>query len=540
MVKKWFSEHQNFFKKFALVPVAAIIWTIALLYSQNILFFNPHWESSYAVTGGLRTTGLDSILSRQTLSRNKLNPGNHGLRQKVITRKDFDWKKISLTTQMNPFSFFDLGIQTDKGSRGIRISSHHFFPSMVFEEDHSDSFIHVESFKLEAQGRNLDVDLERNGSIFIDGKKVYSSASPFPPGKIEIRVSNASISDVSVHHPQEEKLSFVRNESFWKYFFIHLLVIAGISAFVSYKVPLFIFLLGIIWTGFDYSYYSQKHFKLNQTTLEYKSPESVAIDPENLRHNFFKSWFHILGGETVSRSLLESRYEKRIPTGVPLFCDNTGCSYVRSDEIDGKKKNDEFRIFVVGGSLTDGWGVARPEKTSYPVHLQRNLTGKKQVSILTSISPFISFYRHLDPKDNGKLMNAFRPDLILLDVSPRFTDLKEFSEFLTQLRKSNIPVVAFIAPVDIMSAAPEFLMDAVAGNPPDVREDEVSPLMRKSGVITLDPQVHFLNPKLYLKNNLFVDHSHLTDSGHRELGLLLAEEIRSIIPLREPKPSHHR
>lgn len=514
-------------RKISVAAGAAAILTFSLLYSQNNIFSNAHWDSSYALDGGIRSAGLESVLSRQAISHNRLNSGNHGFRQKVISRKAYDWKKISLTASMNPFSYFDLRIHSAGEVRGIRISSHELLPSMEYREDKPDSFLKTISFPYRASGKDLDLVLERDGDVFIDGNKVHGMSTPLSPGKIEILVSHSSVRNVSVNLPEKETLPFLRTDSFWKYFGLHFVALSLVSVLLPIQVPLFIFLLGILWSAYDYSTYSGKSFKLNQRSLEYKSPTPVSIDFENLRHKFFKSWFHLVGGVTPDRDLLESRYGLSSPSGAPLLCKESGCSFVSYPEIEGEGKK-EFRIFILGGSLTDGWGVARPEEAIYPLYIQKNLSEKKPVSVLTSISPFINEYRHLDLGKYRATLKAFRPDLILLDIGPRFTNPDEFSAFLQEMKKDKIPLLSFLAPVDVLGAAPHYLIKAKAGKAEVTPEDPVSSLIRAAGVTLINPQTHFLNPELYLKNDLFVDHSHLTGVGHRELGRVLADEIREM------------
>ncbi len=494
---------------------AAAVWTFALLYSQNNLLHNKNWLPLHASTVAVSTDGFEQLVSRNVIASFQLNSGNFGLRHQLVSKRDYPVQEISAEARMNDFTMVTLGVVTTEGAVKVRFSSHPEFPSLYYTADPNEKMLNSvvipgkilkgkAIFRLKKEGENL--------RVFADEKEIFSTPAPLGAGKIFVDVYEGSVEKVDVNG---ENISFYHGINFFPFFWPLALLLCALG-FYSRKSTLVILTLGILWSVYDFTYYSKKFVRFQAQAMKFESVNS-PVDFESFRGMIFEKWFRVAGGE-VAR--IDNIRKKKIPLrsfGPFRRCDSSGCRklvpYQYQQQLTG---NDEkLKILMIGGSLIGGWGTTQINDY-YPYHLLKFLNEKlKKETEIVSLSGFVPTALRFNVQDFRKVLAIYKPQVIVLEFQKAIVDFQLLKAMIAT-KKDGIKVFAVIAPQELFPSRFEF---------PEY--EKAVQFIRNSGPIFIDSNKFFHLPENYQTKVLFIDNFHLNRDGHEEMGRFLGEQMLS-------------
>lgn len=512
--------------------LAAVVWTAALLHSQNILFFNPHWEAFDASEFGVTNPGITTLLARQTLAQGKLNPDLLGQRRRLVSRGAYSWKRIQVEAEFDHLSEITLGIVSGQKIQGFRLSANPLLPSRRLVLDFRGNYELTETVPALSNTGNHALSLEREGkgvSVRLDGTEIGRIPDPLPEGKIYLASYRATVIGVEGETAEGHfELPFRREENFLAFFWPHALLFSLVGFFVPLRFPLGLLCLGLLWLSFDYFAYSRRRFALNFSTLEFeKNTRGEFISYEELRLKFFRSWYRALGGKVITPEELRGSAHFPLPSRLYYFTQGVARA-LGPDDVERLPKTQAVRrVLIIGGSLTGGWGTSSVSE-HYPAHIRRKLSFPAE---LISYSGFNRLFPEYGPDQIPWIIDAFRPDLVLLEVFFKYSNKDVIEEVIKQGKEKKFTTMAFRAPQDLPHSRPPLVPKALAylqGKPVkyfSFEDQRILPLLREHGIELIETNDYFLRPETYLRADLYVDDIHLTDAGSEELGVLLARAI---------------
>lgn len=519
-----------------LATVAAAVWTFALLYSQNILFFNRHWVPYNSLVLGLHET----LVARHPVSGFALRSHKSGVRTRLLSTETFPWSRISIRADLGKNGILQFGIFKDEAD-GFDISTNEHLPIRRFRSDLHEKILRDQRLKQVFKPGKIQLTLEREGPfarLFADGVLVYQGPNDFPEGRIFIEAYATTVNEVRVSGEGfTEDLAFSREENFWKFFVPTALVFVGLSLMTPVQIPLTLLLAGLLWTSYDFFYHSRQVFRFNMRTQRFTSPASHLVDVEHIRHAVFAKWYTLFGGDIVSKEKILRKFGHRKSTEGLWHHTSAGSRMIeKSGPFSGKSK---VRVLIFGGSMTSGWGTTSPERAYAAVlrrKLQESLACEVEVASFTSFNQFGS---GLGTEDAKAVIKKFRPQILIFDLVPRNTD-EEVLRLVIEMRKS-FRLIMLRPPFDLIASTPE-LVESARRPGADLSAKSFHPVseLYNVGFVTrmmngakpefVDANRYFLRPEIYLSGHLFRDNFHLSDWGHELLGNFLAEEIARPTP----------
>lgn len=540
--------------------IASIVWTEALLYSQNNLHFNETWTSYRIKTFGGQAGGVDNQLSRSHLAGNRLRTDNYVINNRVYSRKSYKPTVYEIEARMAPFSYLEILFNVENDSYElVRFSRYRMHSSGYYKVNPKHQYTHKEPFKvLIKKGEKFKVRLKERGNqidVYLRDELISTINSTFKSAPVGIEVTlNAEVLNARVRENKtwvdlpfdntEERLSFI-----FKNFGLIILFILLSGLFSK---PYYVGLLrssaimagvGIIWYSYDYYYHSRLHYRWDMRSMNstFQGEEKI-IDLEAIRYNFFKKWYVMLGGEELKR--IDYPHVRGFPE--LRICEDVKCQdyALRSDYQNTtpfKKSADTVRLMYIGGSTSAGAGLMDLNESYFNIvhnELKKRLPSKKIESINVSEGVLVLKERLQDKMND---INFFKPDYVLIDylmLEPsRFKQLMEAIPKLTAL-PTKIIITRNTMHYILYSSRPldEILNDFEKGlnTEPKHRieafkyDRELSELHKKYPFAWFDPNIPLLKDR-FQSGTIFMDHAHYTAIGHEIIGKYLAGEIFKLI-----------
>ncbi|MES2527126.1 MAG: SGNH/GDSL hydrolase family protein [Bdellovibrionota bacterium] len=492
----------------------AAVWTFALLYSQNNLLQNKNWLPLHASSVAVSTDGFEQLISRSALASFRLNSGYFGLRYQLISRSDYSVQEISAEGRMSELTMVTLGIVTQEGATKVRFSSNPTLPSLFYTTDKNERMLNsvvipdkipkgAATFRLKKEGQSI--------RVFAGEKEIYHAPANFTSGKIFVDVYEGVVEKVEVN---SENLSFKHKLEFFPFFWPLALVLCALG-FYSRKSTLLILILGVLWSIYDYTYYSKKFVRFQASEMNFESFKS-PVNVEGFRGMIFERWFRLAGGDLALLDRI--RKEKFYLRSFAPFrkCEQSGCRKLipyQYQQLAGSEE--KIKILMIGGSLIGGWGTIQINDY-YPFYIQRFLKEnlKKETEIVT-LSGFVPTALRFKRDDFRRILSIYKPHVIVLEFQTAMIDLPLLMATMAT-RKEGMKVFAVLAPQELSHSRFELPED-----------QNIIPIIRKSGVTIIDSNKFFHLPENYLKKVLFIDNYHLNKDGHEEMGRFLGEQMLS-------------
>jgi hypothetical protein len=525
--------------------------TLLVLNSQNVLYRNQFWFPYRAHFFGLWGQGIESLMDRSMIAGEKLRSDH----QRVFSRNILEPSSIKFKMRFSKNSFVDIIFNGNNETfEAIRISSEEWRQPFYFKSKHSGEYLYqknlqipVDTFKvLNVTLSSYDGKLKLN----IDGRDIPVEGT-FSQGKVGFDLSEFSEiwePVITTKDGKKYEAPFSVPENKFPYFLKNFLIF-GILILIArkrfFRVSAFLLLFISLAYIYDYYFYSQKHFVFNARTYSFRRiKEHHAVDPEDVRYRFFRSWYRLIGGEFPTaadlkkNALWPSRFFRTRHCDVNLKC----VTYFPFDYPKfTEKSKDTVRILIWGGSFSAGSGVTSLTE-SYPEIIQQNLIhhfkGKRKIELLNSSRGDLEFetYFSFIKKDIAE----FKPDVIYLDTIPPTGNERVLEPMFREIA-SRVPNVIFQrVPIryEHYSNVPLSRIRGMidGGLHPEhaqmyfFRNDFlIQQWVKELGLIFVDPNVKLLSDDILMNAHLFWDPTHLTSYGHKVWGDFLSEHLIQII-----------
>lgn len=550
-------------KKFILAVLLLLggvyIATELLVNSQNILYRNAFWYPYRATFFGMRGQGIESLLERSMIAGQKLRT-NH---QRVFSRKEIFPETIAFKMRYLPNSFVDIIFNGNNETyEAIRISSETWRGPHYFKTKHTGEYVQREDLRFYApEYKTINVVLKNEyGDLYLylnDEKHLVKGQ--FEKGKIGFDLSELSeIWDpvITTVDGRMIKAGFTVEENIPRYFFINLIIFSCVIVSIVFisknrrperflRLTFFFFLISGFLFIFDFYYYSQKLFRFSAYDFSFRVPhESYTIDPETVRHKFFRSWFRFIGGKTPDARQIKS--EKLWPMKFfrARFCDDQqNCKTYYGEETPKlpPKSENSLRILIWGGSLSAGSCLVSLTE-SYPEVIQSNLIahlGKtRKIELLNSSRGDTRFDYHFPHIMND--IEIFKPDIIYLDSIPPMENPGILGPMYKEIAQ-KVPIVIFqrlpIRYEQYTDIPLKKVQSMLTGNlHPEhagyffFRNDFlVQQWVKEFGLIFVDPNTRLLSDEIMNSGQLFWDSTHLTPHGHKIWGDFLTQHLLQLL-----------
>jgi hypothetical protein len=310
------------------MALCALLWTEIFLYSQNTLYLNSRWIVQKRMMEAGVMGGDEFLITRSPLAGNRLNLNAwHGF-QDVVLKEPLVPTKIEFQFKIPDESYLDMIYgRTEAQFSGLRLSCREAIPSFHFESNRDGKFISKNLFQIPSLSRGWHqaaVQIQERGSILkIDElPEVQVPEVGFIHGQIGFRggYRGAMIDNVVIETAQDgtisENFRNTRGQGNALILCLTFLLIAGAGFSVwsskrlnpGYKRMLLHYaaistvgiVFGGLWYGFDFHYWSKRHF----LTLMHPLPSERRSVPvsrfENLRFRVFASWNRLIGGQSIT------------------------------------------------------------------------------------------------------------------------------------------------------------------------------------------------------------------------------------------------
>jgi lysophospholipase L1-like esterase len=421
-----------------------LIGTEIFLYSQNTLFLNGEWISTKR-TLEVSTWGADSFLiTRSALSRDQLHLGAWAGFNEVISRESFIPRRISLRVRLEPRAYLNvLFNRSAKDFSAMRLSRNPDYPNAFLHGRPGGLILSAAPLgwpQLDGSWHRLVLDFRTGGlEVRLDAQPplVFTGVAPaFGSFGLRNGMRGADIDHILIEDDQGRMFreSF-RNTRHWPrvLLFNCILALTLFTLLVGRKrgrqsitaFNLVITACGLLWLGFDYSYWSRLEIDVLSRPMAGQARRSALERVEAARHVFFTGWNRIIGGETPTREALVAQGYAAFTTGAgPVFCGRSPGEQPLQlqpgpalDQLLQTRKT-AYRILFVGTSQTIGAGAPRLADT-FPF-----LTHAALVAAVGPSRPIETLNMAVSGSDSVALLDdyrriywRFRPDLIVLDLS---------------------------------------------------------------------------------------------------------------------------
>lgn len=508
-------------KSILLALAAALVWAFALFYSQNIILYTRDWTPFHLSKFTASADGVEQAISRRLLAQFEVRGGFFGLRHHIVTKKTFSVTGISGKFDLGHQSIIMVGVVTPEGSTAVRFSAHELIPGLFYSADKEEKVLAgtiipgrlpegVVPFTIKKVAEGL--------SVFVNGKEIFRGPGAFPEGNVFLKVYKGAVKELEVN---STSLPFRPDIPILNLIWPLALVFGVISIFLP-RFATIIFLLGVLWTSYDYTFYSLQRVRFNTRTVAFESL-NLPVDAEGFRGKFFEAWFRLSGGETAK---LDHIREKRVPlvSFAPFRkCDRSGCQRLIPGALKSLRGGSEnkFRILMIGGSLIGGWGTTGLNGY-YPAHFTRFLSEKlkKDIEVVT-ISGFLPEVLSFRREDFQRLVEIFRPRMVIVELRTMKADIPLMNE-IRSAKVAKTEVIVLKTPNNYPAIEPERFTANGPGYTADPEDRKVLSGF-EAGFIDSNPL--FCRPENYREKNLFLDDVHLNNAGSAELGNFLGEEL---------------
>ena len=538
--------------------LAAAVWTRAVIYSQNILYFNPHWSPHSLTLHALRTGGIITLFNRRNLASDRLSSRQNTLR--VLSRRSYDVREIEFDfrPQANSYVAFLFNV-TDNDTENLSFSTDPLKPSLHYLSDAHERYPWSRPTGLALTSYQRVharlVQEEARIAIYLDGKRVTTVAGSFRNTRVGFEISPAAdVWDPTIVQKDGTRvtLPFQRGEDFFSFYWKNLALLAVVTALLvlpfhkrrlllSPRFTAFLLAMGVTWFAYDYLWYSKilQRWHHGQLVLMRKeNGGSVELDYEKLRYRFMETWYRVLGGTTPTRQALAAENILLNEERSFRFCTTTCISISADLSALSPRPTKGLRILVMGGSMSFGWGTSDISQ----VYVEKLHHGLRQhygenvaIETLNTSSADLEFNRDLQKKIF--VIKKFQPDVLILSVLLRPALKPSFDRIFREVDASRTTTIYLRPPTDLESLDPIYLPllrnyvrpDTTHSPPPGVAGFQHDALLRgllkTHGWHFLDANHIFLDPTLNARGKKFWDYMHPTDWGHELLASYLLNEL---------------
>lgn len=460
------------FKVFLFLLVSllgALVWNESLLYSQNKILFNSHWESYKKNFYGSGAGAVYSILSRNLLPQNRLVLNKNLGHQILFTRTDRAPSLITVEAEIEQNGYIDILINADeKTFEGFRLSRVPGESSFFYKAELSGKFLDKTVYKTPVffADKKSVIELRSFGEeiyFIVNHQLIARQKTAFRPGKLGLYTSLQGLIvskfEVVDRDGKREVLTFSRDynrSAFYLKNYALQMVVIFLLAVILFKIfdesfidvlirtAFFTMAAGVLWFSFDYFYYSKipRHWSYQEFTFENKT--TAKLDFEKVRYKVFRKWFETLGGEVETVRLLQELSGYFILDGV-RSCEYAMCVFSPIEKIIKSEKGDRFRVAYIGGSFADYAGITKIEESFFD-RLGEVLNDQIPSSEVTNFV-FSGIIFREKVGDIYGILNDFKPDLIILSVFMENEDFTPFRRFIKHFREQNVPIL-YYAPLN--------------------------------------------------------------------------------------------
>lgn len=524
-----------------LAAVASGLWTLSLLASQNILFYNRDWKPFSVSFNRMMIAGYDTLLGRQHVAYGDLYIRKYGMRLRVMSRREWDPGTIRFKALIRQNGYITVMTTPDGNNfTALRLSANSILRSQFYKFDFHEAHSEVKPFWLDlTEEAATEIEI-RNGermiSVFADGKKLGEIEGHFPRGYLGLEVTDSTtITDPEVSEGETVYELPFRRDRYLQWFALNLILFSLIALALPVRVMAGIALGGLLWLSFDFTISRRRLFLWNHGTFTFEPAVEAPFHVEDAANRFFGHWYSLLGGKVFPTKKTVEAEVGPIGAYFPYrWSRNAGVEELPQlpesfpSAVPGVK-----RMLLIGGSMDSGFGTTGIRE-AYDVKLQR-LLGK--IEILNASKGAVLKKESKDSAELLRVIDVFRPDVILIDLHLNFLDRNILSRFMREVRKRSARVI-FSRPPFNLTAFHEKGFDLIAAyvwrpvgseNFPQMRyfrfEDQLARFLEKESVPFIETNRAFLVKAEHAKASLFWDNVHLTDAGHTLMADFLAKEL---------------
>lgn len=451
---------------FLLVSIlGAFVWNESLLYSQNKILFNSHWESYKKNFYGSGASAIYSLLSRNLLANNQLVLNMNLGHQILFTKEQMKPARVFIDARIAEGTYVDLLFNADGSTfEGFRISRVPGVRPFYYKAEYSGRFLEKTDFNkaLFFDGDRTKIELNSFGDeiyFIVNHQLIARHKRTFQKARLGLYtgLQEVVVKDVVVEDMNGKRMSlpFARDYNKLFYFTINFLLFLALVLFLSIllkkifstsfpdvlvRTSLLLTGLGLLWFSFDYFYYSKvpKMWSFKGFTFEHGN--HTYFDLEKIRYKTFRKWFQLIGGEVETPRLLEQSSGYYTVEGV-RHCEKGLCDFYPMETILRSKKENSFRIAYIGGSFADFAGIIKIEESFFDRF--GSLINSKIPDSEVANFVFSGIIFREKVKEIHALLEQYQPDLIILSVFMNNEDFRVFRQFIKTYREKNIPILYY-------------------------------------------------------------------------------------------------
>lgn len=539
-----------------LVLAGSYLLNESLIYSQNNFFVNEHWYSHKQNFLHSYAGGIESIVSRSLLARNRLVANKNLGHQLIFSNNPELLKEISFEFKIKENGYLDLIYNFDGVSfDGFRLSNSPLYPNIFYKSKLTGEFISSTQYSKVNFNDNVHTatlkSISNKVTLLVDGRNVLTSNNSFTLNHFgfytslqNIEIFNVlaitqtnKIINMGFSSSQQKGILLLKNIALVS---ILIFVASGLFFLIHKKnflnfalqCSLFIFLVSAFWLAFDYNYYSDIHQVWDYQSFSYKTLGSPIIDLEQLRYRFFKKWNKLVGGIEINKKRLNERgihYNHILD--VRTCSSSNHCLNIK--QVPPARSEKVKRLLYIGASFSANAGITSFEHSffdNFSKNIIHNLK-KKNIEIETfNLSyPGIRFENKI--KELKNKINDYDPNYVIFCFYVEQFEQNIFKDFVHYLSTKNItPIYIFpiINPELIKIPPGKTLTSRLLLGPELISLNELF-LDMKDKVYFLNSNQIALDLNFASKGILWWDMGHMTPFGQELLSNELSKNIENIL-----------
>lgn len=446
-----------------LIFLGSFIWNESLLYSQNNLLFNSHWESYKKNFYTTSASDIYSFLSRTLLANNRLVTNKNLGNQMIFSKFPVLLKELEFDLELQNTGYVDLIFNSRNDQfEAIRLNLNGPGQTFYYKAQLGGKFLEKDNFNLKFNSNGkLHIFIRQLGDslqFFINNETVYKRKEVFLNGHFGFYTSLQGLEINKVVATDENgkkiEMPFTRDydrTGFLKkntiFYFLFLLIFSvGLFLFLKedflflvFKNALFFFLLGVLWFSYDYFYYSKIPKTWNYNQFTFVSDIDSPYDFERFRYNLFSHWFRWMGGEIPTTKKLNSTGVSYSDISIFRRCFENKCVFEKLENILTPKKADVNRIACFGGSYANFAGISNLDDSYFDKFAHGMNQKLKKTEIVNFAFSGVVFNKKVD--EIKSLIERFSPDTVIISIFLTNPDFKAFNKFAEDLKLKNILLV---------------------------------------------------------------------------------------------------
>jgi hypothetical protein len=548
------------------------VWTLSLLYSQNILYNNPNW----AVSGGGSLQPVEILLARALLAENTLNLDLQNGLQEIQTTSSEKPRRISFHFLIHGHAFLDIffnrnGATVSSLQSGIRLSGDEKIMPLYFEGNLGGEFsrsIALPEAKIDSSWHSAELsESGDNLSLQIDGgKPIRIPDAGFKKGVLSFKSGffGASISQVDIDYDNGTSLhEKFRNTTNWLQAFcfnlgalalllIFFLVFKRDRLSFAFRFASTSLAAACLWYSFDFLEISKFDIAPTDYIAAFKLRELNTVNPWNapiahIRYIIFDQWNRLAGGTRADEKIFKDKLvlSNPLPSAGLAICEDSCQIFLTMDQLEQSLSLPKtgYRFLVLGGSMTAGFGALDLEHT-FIAQLQKRLhKGETSVpiktindSVQTAMTSFMDTFQQ-----KVKSASLLRPDVILVGglylmrPSEAIAFEKVVLDWLKEMKKQNVRVIFMNT---VRNAGFRFLEQGTyptfIHSPSQQFDADLETLTAAANAITVSAEELLNDPKSLNTGLIWNEPYHLTSYGQKLLADWIAPKVLAAIKKHSP------